>query len=91
METIRDKRVAAVLKRLEQNHPTVGSSLVPVFFPGGLRVKGDDLKFWQSALKSHLAPNRYGTRVDDLGESIVDPEAAVGEKTAAADAITEVK
>ena len=95
VETIRDKRVAAVLKRLEETYPTVGTSLVPVFFPGGLRVnKGDDLTFWQSALKSRLAPNRYGTRIDDLGNSFLEGEAAVGpteKKAAMADVITQVK
>ncbi|RYP06942.1 hypothetical protein DL765_009308 [Monosporascus sp. GIB2] len=63
-----------------------------IYFPGGLRVKGDDLGFWQSALNSRLAPNRYGTRIDDLGKPLVEPEAkATGEKSAAADEITEVK
>ncbi|GAB1319241.1 RDD domain-containing protein [Madurella fahalii] len=95
VKTVRDKRVAAVLKRLEETYSTVGTSLVPVFFPGGLRVnKGDDLNFWQSALKSRLAPNRYGTRIDDLGNSLIEGEVAVGpteEKAAMADVITQVK
>ncbi|KAH6627466.1 hypothetical protein F5144DRAFT_273344 [Chaetomium tenue] len=94
LETVRDKRVAAVLKRLEQTYPTVGTSLVPVFFPGGLRVKGDDLSFWQAALKSRLAPNRYGTRIDDLGNSLAEVEVAVGpagEKNASTNTIIEVK
>lgn len=66
LEKISDKRVAAVLKRVEEKYPTVGTSLVPIFFPGGLRVKGEDLTFWQSALRSQQEPNRYGTRIDDL-------------------------
>lgn len=64
VETIRADRVAKVLRELEEKHPSVGSSLVSIFFPGGLRVKDDDLVFWQKAMSARLGPNKYGTRID---------------------------
>ncbi|KAH8723096.1 hypothetical protein GQ44DRAFT_621333 [Phaeosphaeriaceae sp. PMI808] len=66
IETIRGKRVAHVLKELEEKHPFVGTSLLSVFFPGGLRVKGDDLTFWHKAMSERLNPNKFGTRIDLL-------------------------
>jgi hypothetical protein len=44
---------------------TVGVSLIPVFFAGSLRAKGDDLEFWQRAIKSRMGPDKSGTRVDE--------------------------
>jgi hypothetical protein len=63
VETLRGSRVADVLKMVEQNHPFVGTSLLPIFFPGGLRVKDKDINFWQEAKEKRLRPNRYGTQV----------------------------
>ncbi|KAI1080627.1 hypothetical protein F5B20DRAFT_579874 [Whalleya microplaca] len=63
-ETIHNTLVAAVLKEVEDKYPTVGTSLVSVFFPGALRVKGDDLVFWRRAFAAKKAPNKYGTRID---------------------------
>ena len=64
LETIRAPRVAQVLMELEQKHPSVGTSLLRVFFPGGLRAKGDDLAFWRGAMSTRFSPNQYGTRID---------------------------
>ncbi|KAL7928853.1 hypothetical protein V8C35DRAFT_316940 [Trichoderma chlorosporum] len=64
-ETISHARVATVLREVEEKYPTVGVSLVPVFFPGSLRAKGDDLEFWRSAMRARLAPNKFGTRIDE--------------------------
>jgi hypothetical protein len=64
VETIRGPRVAKVLRELEEKHPSVGTSLLSVFFPGGLRANDDDLDFWQEAMNDRLGPNKFGTRVD---------------------------
>jgi hypothetical protein len=64
VETIRGPRVAKVLRELEEKHPSVGTSLLSVFFPGGLRAKDNDLDFWQEAMNDRLGPNKFGTRVD---------------------------
>lgn len=64
-ETISHPRVAKVLREVEEKYPTVGVSLIPVFFPGSLRAKGDDLEFWQNAMTARMAPNRFGTRIDE--------------------------
>jgi hypothetical protein len=63
IETIRAKRVADVLKEIEVKHPFVGTSLLPVFFPGGLRVKDGDVEFWFKAKEARSLPNKYGTQV----------------------------
>jgi hypothetical protein len=63
IDTIRAKRVADVLKELERKHEFVGTSLLDVFFPGGLRVKDDDVEFWLKAKEARLSPNKYGTRI----------------------------
>ena len=66
------KRVAAVLKEVEEKYPTVGTALLPVFFPGSLRAKGDDLAFWREAISAKTAPNKFGSCVDDfLSHSVV--------------------
>lgn len=49
MDTIADTSVAKVLKRVEDGYPLVGSSLVPIFFPGGMRVSQADRDFWTTA------------------------------------------
>ncbi|OTB08093.1 hypothetical protein M426DRAFT_317197 [Hypoxylon sp. CI-4A] len=69
-EPIRGPRVASVLEEVEKKYPMVGTSLVPVFFPGTLRAKGDNLEFWQKALRSRSAPNAWGTRIDDTEVAI---------------------
>lgn len=57
--------MAEVLKMAEEQYPDVGLALVPVFFPGSMRVKDDeDLKFWRDAQERRMAPNRFGKRID---------------------------
>lgn len=64
VETFSGPSVAKVLKDVETKYPSVGSSMINVFFPGSLRAKGDDLVFWQDAMKARMASNQYGTRID---------------------------
>lgn len=64
VEVFKGASVAKVLKEVETKYPFVGSSLVSVFFPGSLRAKGDDLVFWQNAMKARMASNEYGSRID---------------------------
>lgn len=63
IDTIRGKRVADILKELEQKHQFVGTSLLDIFFPGGLRVRDDDIEFWLQAKEARRSPNKYGTLV----------------------------
>lgn len=49
IDTIADVTVSKVLQRTEDRYPMVGSSLVPVFFHGGLRIKPEDQDFWAKA------------------------------------------
>lgn len=70
VETIAHKRVADVLKEVESKYEFVGTSLVPVFFPGGLRVKSEeDIQFWREAQGKRMNPNNWGTRIDQLLEN----------------------
>lgn len=63
--TFRGKKVAHVLKQLEERYPLVGTSLVDVFFPGSLRVTTDeDFAFWRKAIRSRYTPNKHGRRID---------------------------
>lgn len=41
---------------------TVSVSLIPAFFPGSLRAKGDDLDVWQNAINSRI---NVGTQIDE--------------------------
>jgi len=70
VETISEMRVAKALMKLEEKYPFVGSSLAPVFYPGSLRVKGDDLEFWRNAIRARMAPNRWGTRLDAISMAV---------------------
>jgi hypothetical protein len=55
------------LKEVEEHYPLVGSSLVPVYFPGSLRVKEkDDIEFWRKAQEIRIGANKWGVRVDNL-------------------------
>lgn len=55
VDTIADVKVSKVLHRVEAKYPMVGSSLVPVFFPGGMRVEGDEREFWDRAQQEREA------------------------------------
>ncbi|KAJ5930626.1 hypothetical protein N7466_006119 [Penicillium verhagenii] len=65
-EVIRGLRVADALKTAEELYPGVGVSLVPVFFPGSMRIQEPDFEFWRNARDRVMAPNRWGTRMDSL-------------------------
>lgn len=59
--TVKSKTVEETLRALEERYPTVGASLLDIFFPGSLRVKDDKvLKFWNDVLKRRAAPNHTG-------------------------------
>lgn len=49
IDSITDITVSKVLRRTEERYPLVGSSLVPVFFPGGMRIKNAEKDFWANA------------------------------------------
>lgn len=70
--------MAPVLKRVEQRYPSLGLSLVEIFFPASLRVKDpEDLEFWRGAMERRLAENKHGIRLDRIGEvSAGQPEVA---------------
>ncbi|PKS08374.1 hypothetical protein jhhlp_005318 [Lomentospora prolificans] len=95
VEIIRDKRVASVLKKVEEKYPMAGTSLVPIFFPGGLRVKDEDLTYWRKAINDRMAPNRYGTRIDEPDwATLAEPRektAASGDKNVVADEIRPIR
>ncbi|RDW59171.1 hypothetical protein BP5796_12095 [Coleophoma crateriformis] len=42
--------IPKVLRRVEESYEGVGASLIPIFFPGGMRADEEDCKFW--ALKA---------------------------------------
>lgn len=48
-DTIKDKTVAKVLHETESRYPLVGSSLVPIIFPGGMRITKGEEEFWAKA------------------------------------------
>lgn len=61
-DIVRGRSVAQVLMEVEKRYPLVGTSLLPVFFPGpgSLRAKDKDLRFWRQAMKRRLGPNSHG-------------------------------
>ncbi|RSL47580.1 hypothetical protein CEP51_015755 [Fusarium floridanum] len=66
-ETITDKSVHRVLKRVEQDYPLMGLALLDVFYPNSLRVKTEEDKtFWRAALANKRKPNRHGEWVYNL-------------------------
>ncbi|KAL8791953.1 MAG: hypothetical protein Q9195_005442 [Heterodermia aff. obscurata] len=48
VNTIKARKVSKALMITEQFYPGVGSSLLPIFNPGGLSVPDDQVEFWQS-------------------------------------------
>jgi hypothetical protein len=48
-----------MLKQVETNYPLVGTSLLDVFFPVSLGVKGlEDIEFWRAALNKEDGAKR---------------------------------
>ncbi len=73
VETITGSSVARVLRETESKYQFVGTSLVPVFFPGSLRVKEEDIDFWREAQHQRIRPNKWGARIDNLpGKEKID-------------------
>ncbi|KAF7887149.1 uncharacterized protein EAF02_003796 [Botrytis sinoallii] len=65
-QPIRGNRVADVLKAAERQYPGLGMSLVPIFFPGSMRVQPSEFDFWRAANERQMGPNRFGSRIDNL-------------------------
>lgn len=49
VNTIVDSKVVSALRKTEEQYPKVGVSLVPIFFPAGMRVKPGEKSFWDDA------------------------------------------
>ncbi|RSL44927.1 hypothetical protein CEP54_014486 [Fusarium duplospermum] len=66
-QTIVDKSVHKVLKRVEQDYPLMGLVLLDVFYPNSLRVKTEEDKaFWKAALANKMKPNHHGDWIYNL-------------------------
>ena len=65
-KVISGRSVQQVLRAVEEKYEFVGTSLIPVFYPGSMRVSDDQADFWKKALKKRYGPNRFGERVDML-------------------------
>jgi hypothetical protein len=66
LDIVKGGKVQEVLKRVEEKYPSVGTSLIPVFFPGTMRIKENEVPFWREAIRQRMAPNEYGFRIDAL-------------------------
>lgn len=69
VETIRENSLSEVLKTVEIKYPSVGASLMPIFFPNfssSMRVASPDVPFWQQVNKRRHQQNRHGTMVDHI-------------------------
>ncbi|RDW63711.1 hypothetical protein BP6252_11256 [Coleophoma cylindrospora] len=47
-----DTTIPRVLRRVEESYEGVGVSLIPIFFPGGMRADEEDCKFWATKAQS---------------------------------------
>jgi hypothetical protein len=65
-EILRGPKVADVLKEAEAKYPLLGTALVPVFFPGSMRVHEAELQFWKEAQELRTKPNKHGIRIDTI-------------------------
>ena len=57
LTSISDTSVASVLHKVEQQYPRVGLSLIPVFFPGGMRAKAEEMPLWNDARSTGRGQN----------------------------------
>lgn len=79
IDVITGPRVTKVIKEVEEKFLLVGSSLVPVYFPGKTRMHDDeDISFWRKAQELRFAPNRWETRIDNLPQSNTVEESTRG-------------
>ncbi len=60
VRTIKAAKVSKALMKTEQCYPGVGTSLIPVFNPGGFRVPEDEADFWHSV--GYDAPKQEAPR-----------------------------
>src|SRR6266498_5191909 len=60
-------KVADVLKAVETKYPYVGTSLIPVFFPGTMRVPEEEQEFWTNAEQLRKAKNEHGVMKKERG------------------------
>ncbi|KAF5629780.1 hypothetical protein F52700_7527 [Fusarium sp. NRRL 52700] len=77
VEILRGKSVSEVLKAAETKYPSVGASLLPIFFPvfsSSMRVAAPDIPFWQGVKQRGHQENRHGIRVDDIPYDSPFPE-----------------
>ena len=51
---ITGQTVQQALRAVEEKYEFVGTSLIPVFYPGSMRVSNDQTEFWKKALKKRL-------------------------------------
>lgn len=65
-DSIVASKVSTTLRLAEEKYPGLGVSLLDVYFPGSLRVKGDELEFWKKALQRRSEPNEYGVPLRTL-------------------------
>ncbi|KAL1640173.1 hypothetical protein SLS58_007124 [Diplodia intermedia] len=68
--TIKKPMIAEALREAEKRYPFigVGSSLIPTFFPGGMRIPQDDVSFWTVAAK-----RRKLQGIEQLHITVEDP------------------
>ena len=74
VSTISDNKVSKVLAKIEEQYPLVGSSLLPIFYPGGFRAPVDQKKFWK------IASQRRQRVIADINADAID-EASILSKT----------
>ena len=55
--------VTSILKTPEEVYPDVASSLVPIFFLNGIRIKEDDREFWRSVEERRKRPDENGALI----------------------------
>lgn len=64
VDTITANKVAKVLRASEERYPLLGSSLVPIFFPGGMRTTTvDEQEFWMEAERRRCEVGLQGLKV----------------------------
>lgn len=75
IDTIKDVTVSQVLRKTEDRYPLVGSSLVPVFFPGGMRIRQEEKEFWARASRNRESQgfSKLAVQTDGLTELCTRP------------------
>ena len=47
-KTISAAKVSKALMYAERDHPGVGTSLIPIYYPGGFHAPDDEIDFWRA-------------------------------------------